>query len=136
MHTYIDQIFGFSNFTTFVKRKIESERNQLNNYVPVESTVTIDGVEHKVYGERKIIYSFPSVYSLFRFWLTANSSLYGEYTLAGGIPEQYTKKHIIVDTKRRKTTILLYEEEYFEGFCIGRRLVELGQVLKEINALC
>ena len=118
MHKYIDQIFGLTNFTSFVKRKIEKKRNQLNN------------------GEHKIAYSLPSVYSLFGVWLRANSPLYGEYTLEGGIPDKYTKNHIIVDTKRRKTTILLSEDVYFGGHYIANRLVALGQVLKEINTLC
>lgn len=116
--THIDYIFGLTNFTSFVRCKINEKRNQLN------------------YKGRQITYSLPSVYLLFGAWLTANSSLYGEYTLEGGIPRQDTKSHIIVDTKRRKATILLTEEEYFRGHYIAKRLVALGQVLKEINALC
>ena len=112
----IDQIFGLTNFTNFVVRKIEKKRNQLNN------------------GERNITYSLPSVYLLFGVWLTANSSLYGRYTLAGEIQSQSLKNHIIVDTKRRKATILL--DEYSENRYISRRTVPLGQLLKEINTLC
>ena len=109
----IDQIFGLTNFTDFVVRKIEEKRNQLIN------------------GER-ITYYLPSIYLLFGAWLTANSSLYGEYTLEGGTPIQNTTSHIIVDTKRRKATILL--NEYF-GYT-PNRTVAFGQLLKEINALC
>jgi hypothetical protein len=112
----IDQIFGLTNFTDFVIRKIEKKRNQLNN------------------GEHEISYVLPPIYLLFGAWLTANSSLYGEYTLEGGTPSQSVKSHIIVDTKRRKTTILL--DEYFGSDWMPKRVVSLGQVLKEINALC
>ena len=113
---YIDQIFGLTNFTDFVVRKIEKKRNQLNN------------------GGHEIIYGLPSVYLLFGAWLTANSSLYGEYTLEGGTPRQAATNHIIVDTKRRKATILV--DEYFGDFCTFKRVVALSQVLKEINSLC
>ena len=112
----IDQIFGLTNFTDFVERKIEEKRNQL------------------VIGRRRIVYCFPSVYLLFGAWLKANSSLYGEYTLEGGTPRPRTTSHIIVDTKRRKATILL--DEYFGGHHTPKRIVALGQVLKEINKLC
>jgi hypothetical protein len=71
---------------------------------------------------------------LFGAWLTANSSLYGEYKLEGGIPRPYTTSHIIVDTKRRKATILL--DEYIRFDYKPKRTVALGQLLKEINALC
>jgi hypothetical protein len=115
---YIDQIFGFTTFTNFVLDKINEKKNRLNNRE----------------GECEIIYSLPSVFLLFGAWLTANSSLYGEYTLEGGTPRQSTISHIIVDTKKRKATILL--EEYFENDYTPKRIVTLGQVLKEINALC
>ena len=114
---YIDQIFGLTNFTSFVIRKIEKKRNQFKNN-----------------GECGIAYSLPSVYLLFGAWLTANSSLYGVYAVEGGIPRPYIKNHIIVDTKRRKATILL--AEYFRGRNTPQRFVALGQVLKEINTLC
>lgn len=115
--TYIDSIFGLTNFTSFVKRKIEKKRNQTKNN-----------------GEYEIAYYLPSVYLLFGAWLRANSSLYGEYILEGGIPKQDTTSHIIVDTKRRKATILL--DEYFVGIVHPKRRVALAQVLKEINTLC
>ena len=111
---FIDEIFGSTNFTSFVTHKIEEKRNQLNN------------------EERKITYYIPPVYLLFGAWLTANSSLYGEYTLEGSIPKPNTTSHIIVDTKRRKATILL--DEYFGS--TFKRIVAFGQLLKEINALC
>jgi len=114
---YIDRIFGLTNFTSFVIRKIEKKRNQLKNN-----------------GECEIAYHLPSIYLLFGAWLTENSSLYGEYRLEGGKPEQYITRHIIVDTKRRKATILL--DEYFVGRTPPKRSVTLGQVLKEINTLC
>jgi hypothetical protein len=113
---YIDQIFGLTTFTSFVVHKIEEKRNQINN------------------GELKIIYSLPSVYLLFGAWLRANSSLYGEYTLEGRILLPYVKNHIIVDTERRKTTILL--DEYFGVRYTPKRIVALSQVLKEINSSC
>jgi len=112
----IDQIFGLTNFTDFVVRKIEKKRNQLNN------------------GEHEIIYILPPIYLLFGAWLTANSSLYGEYTLEGGTPRQGATSHIIVDTKRRKATILL--DEYIGSSYTAKRVVALGQVLKEIDSLC
>lgn len=115
---YIDQIFGLTNFTGFVIRKIEKKRNQLKNN-----------------GEYEIAYYLPSVYLLFGAWLRANSSLYGEYTLEGEALKLDATSHIIVDTKRRKTTILL--DEYFVGHnSPPNRRVALGQVLKEINKLC
>lgn len=113
---YIDQIFSLTNFTSFVIDKIKKKRNQLNN------------------GERKIAYCLPPIYLLFGAWLTANSSIYGGYTLEGGMPRIYVTRHIIVDTKRRKTTILL--DECFEGDYTPKRVVALSQVLKEINASC
>ena len=115
---YIDQIFSLTNFTSFVIDKINEKKNRLNNRK----------------GEYEIIYSLPSVYLLFGAWITANSSLYGEYVLEGGTPRQSATSHIIVDTKRRKATILL--EEYFRNDYTPKRIVALGQVLKEINALC
>ena len=116
MHTYIDEIFGSTSFTGFVVHKIEEKRNQLNN------------------REGEKAYDIPSIYLLFGAWLTANSSLYGKYILASGIPSQSAKSHIIVDTKRRKATILV--DEYFGDWYTSRRTVPLGQVLKEINMLC
>jgi len=115
----IDQIFGLTTFTDFVIRKIEKKRNKLNNREDEED---------------EKVYYIPSVYLLFGAWLTANSSLYGEYTLDGGTPTQSTTSHIIVDAKRRKATILLYE--YFGVHYKDCRLVSLGQILKEINSLC
>ena len=116
----IDQIFGLTNFTGFVVHKIKEKRNQLNN------------------RESEKIYDIPSVYLLFGVWLTANSSLYGKHTLAAEIQSQSIKNriknHIIVDTKRRKATILV--DEYSENRYVSRRTVPLGQVLKEINTLC